>query len=234
MGEELYPGHAAELKKHAARVTAIEHASANPLPGPLLDAYAHVPQEIAGFKIRALVHYDFVLLKQLDSPLLQQLAAAAPASAGGDSPAGRTAAAGRTPFTDEQSYDMIWQFCRHPREVRAELAAYTRQARAELAAKAGGASVPASLDPASVPASLDPIADRVRELFRERALEEIGFQLNPVEAALLVKAVEREFIRAFSTVIKYESRPGEPGETFTPPPPQTTTASAGGSTTSAV
>lgn len=192
--QELYPGHAAEAARHEARGAILSEANATPLPGPLLDAFAHVPEEIGGLKIRALVHYDFVLLKKLGSPLLDQL------KRGAKSVQDQTAEPQQTTtFSDEQSYEMILQFSR-PIEAAAAL------------------------------------VEKGVAHFRTTAIREIGMKLGPVESALLVKAIEKEFIRAFSTVIKYVARdPGGSGEgaVFTQPPVVPKTDPAGGSTTSA-
>jgi hypothetical protein len=180
-GEELYPGHAADHARQERRAAAIAAANREILPGPLLDAFASVPEEIAGLRVRPLVHYDFVLLRKLESPLLRQA----------DSQS-------KTPFGDEEGYEMVLQFTRSVKEAAALVA-------------------------------------RGREHFRQQALEQIGMRLGPVEVGLLVKAVEREFLRAFSTVIQYSpTSDGNTGGTvFTPPPADPTTASAGGSTTPA-
>ena len=182
---ELYPGHAADQQRQAGRAREIARATAAVLPGPLADAFAGAPTVIAGLTVRPLVHYDFVLLRKLGSPLLKQLDAAVTGEA-------------RTPITDEQGYEIIWQFTRPIREVIAAVA-------------------------------LGP------EKFRERAITDIGLTLGPIEVALLVKAVEAEFLRSFATKLKYGSPPAESeGTVFTPPPaPAATTASAGGSITSA-
>lgn len=181
---ELYPGQAAQLARRASRNAAMSAANTEPLPGPLLDAFGGVPQSIAGLTVRPLVHFDFVILRKLESPLLRQLQ-----SAGGDTskPA--------TEFSDEQGYEMVFQFTRPAREAAAVLA-------------------------------------KGKEEFRRRALEEIGMTLGPVEVALLIKAVEREFVRAFSTAVQYGVAAGIDGTVFTMPPADPTTASAGGSTTS--
>jgi len=181
---ELYPGHAKDLADRNQRNRRRAAANSVPLPGPLLDAFAHVPQTVAGRTVRALVHFDFVILQKLASPLLAHLR-------GGTKQA--------TAYTDEQGYEMVYQFTRPVREIAAEIA---REGR-DFAPK-----------------------------FKAAALETIGLSLGPVEVGLLVQAVEREFIRAFSTRLGYEARPGEPGQVFTTPPPAPTTASAGGSTTS--
>lgn len=181
---ELYPGHAQDVAARDQRNQRRAAANAVPLPGPLLDAFAHVPQTISGRTVRPVMHYDFVILQKLDSPLLKHLK-------GGTKKA--------TAYTDEQGYEMVYQFTQPIREI---VAAIARDGR-EFAGR-----------------------------FKAAALETIGLSLGPVEVGLLVQAVEREFLRAFSTRLGYEAKPGEPGQVFTTPPPAPTTASAGGSTTS--
>jgi len=187
--KELFPGHAAELARRERRVAATAQANADPLPGPLADVFGHVPQTIAGLTVRPLVHYDFVLLKKLGSPLLDQL------SKVGSGDEGKS----ETPFTDEQGYEMIYQFTRPAKLAAAVLA-------------------------------------RGREVFAQAALEEIGMSLGPVDVAALVVAVQREFVRAFSTAVKYGSPAPdvESGTVFSVPPAEApATASAGGSIISA-
>lgn len=199
---ELYPGHAAELSRHLARIAGIEAAAREPLPGPLNDAYANVPFEISGFKVRPLVHYDWVLLTKLDSPVLQHLRKV------------ESDTAPSTPFSDEQAYELVWHFSRPCKTVAAEIAAYERDARRANPALSDGE-----------------ILAGVRQRFRDRAIEEIGMVLGVVEAGLLVRAVEREIIRAFATGVKYMPRKTE-SENFTAPPVVPMTGSAGGSITS--
>jgi hypothetical protein len=181
---ELYPGHEKDLAALRERSDAHVAAATAVLPGPLAGAFDDTgPGPIAGLRVRRLVHYDFVLLKKLDSPLLRQLSAAP---------------GGKTEFDDESGYEMILQFTRPVLEVRA-------------------------------------LVERGRKAFRQLALEEIGLRLGPLEVAMLLKAVEAEFVRAFSTVVKYSSpeSPESSGTVFTPPPAlPTTTGSAGGSITS--
>lgn len=183
--EELYPGYREELRRSEARHQKMEQAAANPLPGPLFDAYAHLPETIAGLTIRPLVHYDFVLLKQLDSPLLRHLRAA---TDGAETPP--------TPYGDDEGYELIFLFTRPARDAAAILA-------------------------------------RGRSVFRRAAVEMIGMNVSPADTALLMKAVEREVLRAFATVVNYEPRAPADGTVFTPPPAAPATDSAGGSTISA-
>jgi hypothetical protein len=175
-------------------------ACARPLPGALAGAFAPQVREIAGLRVRAPRHYDFVALQVLDSPLLKEFQAAAKAS--------RLKALGKkvkrrppTPWTDEQGYEIIYQFTRPAEELLALVQAPDRK--------------------------------RAVAEYRQRALREIGLQLGPVEVALLVSAVSREFDAYFSTWVRYESKPaGGGGETvFTTPPPGT--VPVGGSTTTA-
>jgi hypothetical protein len=175
-------------------------ACARPLPGALAGAFAPPVVEIAGLRVRSPRHYDFVALQVLESPLLKEFEAAAKAS--------RLKALGKkvkrrppTPWTDEQGYEIIYQFTRPAEELL----------------------------------SLVQAPDRKKAVaeYRQRALREIGLQLGPVEVALLVASVSREFEAYFSTWLRYESKgSGSGGETvFTTPPPGT--APVGGSTTTA-
>jgi hypothetical protein len=182
--DELYPGQKREVAERAAREAAYAQANGAVLPGPLAEAIEPEPVEVAGLRVRRVVHYDFVLLRRLNSPLLKQLARAAEGQAGG------------TEFSDEDAYVMVWQFTRPVREAAAYLAEH------------GANGV------------------------RAAALESIGCALGPVEVGLLVQAVEREFVRALSTVVKYEpARPAGAdggGAVFMPPPAGRMTGSAGG------
>ena len=175
-------------------------ASARPLPGALAGAFAPRVVELAGLRVRSPRHYDFVALQVLESPLLKEFEAAAKAS--------RLKALGKktkrrapTPWTDEQGYEIIYQFTRPVDDLIALVQAPDRK-------------------------------KAVAE-YRQRALREIGLQLGPVEVALLVAAVSREFEAYFATWLRYESKAtGSGGETvFTTPPPGT--APVGGSTTTA-
>ena len=136
-------------------------ANADPLPGALAAAFAGTAT-IGGLQVRKLVHYDFVLLKRMNSPLLAQLS-------------GKGGKKKGTPFTDDQGYEMIWQFTR-PCEV-----------------------VEGALNKLGVSG------------FRAMAKREIGLTLGPMETMLLVKAVEGEFVRSFSTCLKHGAPEKEGG-----------------------
>ncbi len=188
----LSPENRAILERQAqtleAEARAQVAANAEVLPGPLREAFAGIPEEVAGLRVRRLVHWDFVILRRMESPLLDQLSGNASST---------------KPYTDDQGAEMVWQFTRPCEEVDA------------LIEKLGVAGA------------------------RSAAKREIGMKLGPLEVGLLVKSVEREFVRAFSTAVKYGRKPGESGgagETvFTGPAttPALKTDSAGGSTTSA-
>lgn len=179
--KELFDGAAAQHARKARQAAARAAATADPLPGPLAGVFGHVPATIAGLTVRPLVHYDFVILRQIGSPLIDQLKLTEP---------------GQTPFSEVQGYEMVFLFTRPVREAAA-------------------------------------IAARGPEAFRAAAIETIGMALGPVEVALLIRAVEAEFVRAFSTAVSYGApAPGADGTVFTPPPAGPKTGLAGGSTTS--
>ena len=100
-------------------------AAATPLPGPLAGAFAPEIQEVAGLRVRAPRHYDFVAMQVLDSPLLKEFAAA--------SRAARLKAMGRkvkrrapTIWSDQQGYEIIYQFTRPVEELVALVSAPNR------------------------------------------------------------------------------------------------------------
>ena len=188
MDNEPYPGYDAERRQTERRDALRVAARAEPLPGPLLDAFAGVPEEIAGFRLRPVVHYDFVLLRLLDSPILKHLAGNAERESG------------PTPLTDDDSYVLIYQLSQ-PIQVWVDWW------------------------------EKHPDRPRAAAAFRRLARAEIGLKHGPLEVALLIRAAEREIVRAFSTVVKYA--PKETSGDFLSPPAPKETASAGGSITSA-
>lgn len=83
-------------------------AQAEVLPGPLAEAFDPQVVEVAGLKVRQLVHYDYVLLRRLDSPLYRRvLELGKPAEERRD-----------VPFSDEEGYEIIVQFTRPCVEVK--------------------------------------------------------------------------------------------------------------------
>ena len=127
--EGLDPRVRATLERQQARLQGdaglSAQASATPLPGPLAGAFAPDQAEIAGLRVRAPRHYDFVALQVLDSPLLKEFAAA--------SKAAKLKALGRrvrprppTPWTDQQGYEIIYQFTRPVEELIALVTAPNR------------------------------------------------------------------------------------------------------------
>ncbi|HOC55131.1 MAG TPA: hypothetical protein PKI20_05895 [Verrucomicrobiota bacterium] len=105
-GKEPYPGFGKEAQAHAARARALRRAAADPLPGPLADAFGPLPETVSGLRVRPVVHYDFVVLRALKSPLLDHLA--------GASNARRKPA---SPFSDDQGYEMVLQFTTPPEQL---------------------------------------------------------------------------------------------------------------------
>lgn len=57
----------------AALIQGSHAAAADPLPGPLLEAFLPEPLVAAGFELRDCVASDWAILKRLDSPILREL-----------------------------------------------------------------------------------------------------------------------------------------------------------------
>ena len=185
----LPPGITAkQLDAHLRGMDHREQAHKEPLPGSLLEAFAGLPDQIAGLRVRALCHFDFVILRRLESPLLRQLVKS-------------KASKPKTPYNDEEAYAMVYQFTRPAAEIADFFDKF-------LNVKSAAAA------------------------FRKVAREQIGLKLGPIEAGLLVKAVEREFVAYFSTAVNYGPQEADDGSFPLPPAPQRT-GSAGGLPTSA-
>jgi len=119
----------AELQRESARRIALAEANANPLPGPLALAFPSRPIRVGAFAVRPIVGMDIPSLRQLDSPLLKQMAEARKPVEERDP----------TPFTDQDGWDMILVFLSDPAWVEAELAKgrdhFRSLARAEIGLK---------------------------------------------------------------------------------------------------
>ena len=90
----------AQIERHSRRVSATAEASADPLPGPLADAFPTVDIIVHGIHVRPVVAADFPILRKLQSPRYRQMLEAA------KPPELRTP----TEFTDEDGWEMIYQF----------------------------------------------------------------------------------------------------------------------------
>ena len=123
-----------QLARDAARLAAEQplrrRANAEPLPGPLARAFGIEELKVMGFTIRPVVASDFILLKQLDSPLYRQVFALAEHA--------RRVKAGEvlqdapppeTKYDEAECVEMIYQFTRPLAEVRAALRAGRAQFR---------------------------------------------------------------------------------------------------------
>lgn len=74
IAEQFPPGY---VERASGLVQAGHAAAADPLPGPLLDAFLPPELTAAGIKLRPLVASDWAILKKIDSPILKELQATA-------------------------------------------------------------------------------------------------------------------------------------------------------------
>lgn len=61
------------LVRHAIDVQAGSRAAADPLPGPLAEAFKPLNIQVEGFTIRPLVAWDWAIMKTLNSPIYRQM-----------------------------------------------------------------------------------------------------------------------------------------------------------------
>lgn len=62
-----------QIAAHEARMAARQAAAADPLPGPLMEAFSPDPISFHGSELRPMVAYDLTILKKLNSPLFRHL-----------------------------------------------------------------------------------------------------------------------------------------------------------------
>lgn len=99
----------AGLERDTALATA---ADANPLPGPLFEAFDPEPIRFGNIAVRSVVAFDFIVLRKLESPLLARLEQLFKA------PEERSP----VEFSDAQEADMIQQFTSSIATVRKDIA----------------------------------------------------------------------------------------------------------------
>ena len=92
---------------HVLRVAAAPIANADPLPGPLLEAFDNVPIKVGQFEVRPVVAADWLILKRLNSPLYRQAIETESVP---------------IETSDDDGIEIIYQFTRPAKEVRAVLA----------------------------------------------------------------------------------------------------------------
>lgn len=63
-----------QIDRELRRRDAVASANADPLPGPLADAFDPEPLSVGHFTVRPYVPFDMVVLRKLESPLLKQMA----------------------------------------------------------------------------------------------------------------------------------------------------------------
>ena len=119
----MLPEESARLAEAGVEQMARARAAADPLPGALSDAFLKDSIKIAdGVWVRRVVASDWKILKALDSPIFRQmLEFQKPEDAREE-----------TVFSDEEQWEMCWQFTHTPKENR-ELIAQGRKAYAETA-----------------------------------------------------------------------------------------------------
>lgn len=104
------------VERAANLVRGGHEAAADPLPGPLLDAFLPEVLRAAGFELRPVVASDWAALKRIQSPLLTELRRASLLKEHPE------LATEKTTFTEEEVWELLFLWTHPPRESRALLA----------------------------------------------------------------------------------------------------------------
>lgn len=94
------------------KVDALARASADPAPGPIMEAFSDGITRICGLSVRRVVASDWMMLKALNSPIYRQLLELQKPLEIRE----------EVPFSDEEGWEMICQFTHTPAQNRAQLA----------------------------------------------------------------------------------------------------------------
>ena len=108
MGNEIEP----DALERQLQTDARRRAAADPLPGPVAEAFLEGPITIGKWTIRRVVLSDWAILRGLKSPIIQQMLEMQKPLEIRET----------VPYTDEDGWEMIWQFTHTPAENRALLA----------------------------------------------------------------------------------------------------------------
>lgn len=104
-----------QIEDHNLSQLASRRASADPLPGPLADAFAKGAIAVGELKVRKVVASDWVTFKRIKSPVLEMVLEIQQSAGSPD------ATIPEVEFTDQQQWEMCWQFTHTPAEVRVAL-----------------------------------------------------------------------------------------------------------------
>jgi hypothetical protein len=190
----------AQLRAHVARVEARQAAAADPAPGPLLEAFLPSTLTAAGFTLRPAVYSDFLILRAIKSPILDELRELS-------KPADERQA---ITYTDVDYWELLYIWTRPIGELHTALAG---QASSLSRNGAGAAERREHFRAAALAATADRLPISVI-----------------AELPAMVTALSTNFLRAFSTQVGYRPPPAQDGSVFPVPPEAQTMASAGGST----
>jgi hypothetical protein len=198
---ELYPGHAEEMRKREDLAARLDRAHAAVLPGALREAFGGEPARANGHELQPVTLGLTANLERIKSPLLDVVRIMrevfsrneAESSSSPDKMAEVRERIGKEiQFQEEQVAETCFVFVCPQKRVRKLL-------------------------------------DAGRDKFRDAAMEELGDKLHPAQMAALQRACAQHYVASFATIISYGSPPPEgDAVVFRQPSPGEVTGSAGG------
>lgn len=140
-----------KLAEHALRVGATARANAEPLPGPVAGCFPAGSIQVGeSHFVRPIRAFDISILKKLNSPLYRQMLESDKNGSGEE-----------VEFTDEESWEICWQFSNPTARVKEVF----QKGRAAIRA-AAETEIGEALDPATVAMMVQAVGEQIKRAFQ--------------------------------------------------------------------
>lgn len=169
-----------KVQEYELRAMAASRAGHDPLPGPLSGAFLDQEIKVLDVSVRPVVAFDMAMFKKLDSPLYRQMLEPENAAS--------------IQFTEEEGWEMCFQFTRPCREVRAALAK-GREAFRESATQAFGDKY----RPQDITKIVDAIAEQIKRVFSTAVAHETGDESEGGKTTFFTEAGDKTGLGGGST-----------------------------------
>jgi hypothetical protein len=230
MENELYPGHAEELRRREELSSRLDRAHAAVLPGALREAFGGEPVMAEGHKLQPVTLGLTANLERIKSPLLEivrimreefsRTASENPEGINGNSP-GLQSGVKDNPSSCANHGEAAARSANLIFDQIKQRVSQLKFAEEQIAETCFVFVCPQK--------RVRQLLDAGRDKFRETAMEELGDKLHPAQMAALQRACAQHYVASFATIIGYGTPPPEDGAVvFRQPSPGAVTGSVGG------